>query len=229
MSHGFQAQSSFTWSKNQDIISSGNVTFGSQRLPNPYDVHFNRGISDLNVPLVSVTNLVYTSPSLRGHKAYLRSTLGEWEVSAIYTLQSGRPFSVLGGNGNNNSGSLQNADRADRVPNQVVTSHQGGKTAWLNQYFNTAAFTQNAVGTFGNTGRNILKAPGINYADISLMKNWTAMERYHVQFRWEMFNAFNHTSFGVPDNNVTDSTYGRITAIGAVAPRVMQAGLKLTF
>ncbi len=55
------------------------------------------------------------------------------------------------------------------------------------------------------------------------------MDRYHLQFRWEMFNAFNHTSFGVPDNTVTDTTYGRITSIGAIAPRVMQAGLKFTF
>ncbi|MDE1176760.1 MAG: hypothetical protein PW789_09145 [Edaphobacter sp.] len=61
------------------------------------------------------------------------------------------------------------------------------------------------------------------------MKNWTAMDRYHVQFRWELFNAFNHTNFGLPDSNPSSGTYGRITAIGPIAPRVMQAGLKLTF
>jgi hypothetical protein len=229
MSHGFQAQSSFTWSKNIDISSSGNVTFGKPWLQNPYNISLNRGISDLNVPFVSVSNLVYNSPSLRGHNAFVRAALGDWEASVIYTLQSGRPFSILGGNGNNNSGSLQNADRADHIPGVNVQTHQGGKTAWLNQYFTTTAFTQNAGGTFGNSGRNILKAPGTNYGDIALIKNWSLRERYHAQFRMEMFNAFNHTSFGVPDNIVTDSTYGRITTIGAVAPRVMQAGMKLTF
>ncbi len=72
-------------------------------------------------------------------------------MSAIYTMQSGRPFGILGGSGNNNSGSLQNADRADRVSTVPVQTHQGGKTNWLNQYFTTSAFTQNVAGTFGNT------------------------------------------------------------------------------
>ncbi|WP_255550840.1 hypothetical protein [Granulicella sp. dw_53] len=61
------------------------------------------------------------------------------------------------------------------------------------------------------------------------MKNWTARDRYRLQFRWELFNAFNRTSFGQPDNNPSSGTYGRITAVGSVLPRVMQAGLKLTF
>jgi hypothetical protein len=155
--------------------------------------------------------------------------LGEWEISAIYTMQSGRPFSVSGGNGNNNSGALINSDRADRVPDVPIQTHQGSQQQWLNQYFTTAAFHTNAPGTFGNSGRNILKGPGINYSDAAVMKNWTMHERYKMQFRWEFFNAFNHANFGQPDANPSSGTYGRITSTGSVKPRVMQAGLKLTF
>ncbi len=50
---------------------------------------------------------------LRGHNGLVRGVLGEWEISAIYTMQFGRAFGVSGGNGNNNSGSNVNADRAD--------------------------------------------------------------------------------------------------------------------
>lgn len=228
-SHNFQAQSSFTWSKNIDIAATGNASFTGNGLGNPYDLRFNRGISDINYPFVSVTNAVYTTPALNGHSGLVRGVLGEWEVSAIYTLQSGRPFSISGGNGNNNSGALVYGDRADLVPGAVVQTHQGNKEQWLNQYFTTAAFRQNAPGTFGNTGRNLLKGPGINYSDAALMKNWTAQERFKVQFRWELFNAFNHANFNLPDSNPSSGTYGRITATGPIKPRVMQAGLKLTF
>jgi hypothetical protein len=228
-SHNFQAQSSFTWSKNIDIAATGNASFTGNGLGNPYDLRFNRGISDLNYPFVSVTNAVYTTPALRGHNELLRGALGEWEISAIYTLQSGRAFSINGGNGNNNSGALVYGDRADFVPNVVVQTHQGDKQQWLNQYFTTAAFQQNAAGTFGNTGRNLLKGPGINYSDAAIMKNWTAHDHYKMQFRWELFNAFNHANFDLPDANPSSGTYGRITATGPIKPRVMQAGLKVTF
>jgi outer membrane receptor protein involved in Fe transport len=228
-SHNFQAQSSFTWSKNIDIAATGNASFTGNGIGNPYDLRFNRGISDLNYPFVSVTNAVYTTPALRGRNELVRGVLGEWEVSAIYTLQSGQAFSINGGNGNNNSGALVYGDRADFVPGAIVQTHQGSKEQWLNQYFTTAAFQQNAPGTFGNTGRNLLKGPGINYSDAALMKNWTSHERYKVQFRWELFNAFNHANFDLPDANPSSGTYGRITKTGPIKPRVMQAGLKLTF
>jgi hypothetical protein len=75
----------------------------------------------------------------------------------------------------------------------------------------------------------MLKGPGINYSDAAVMKNWTAHERYKVQFRWELFNAFNHANFDIPNNNPSSGTYGRVTATGPIKPRVMQAGIKLTF
>lgn len=228
-SHSFQAHTSFTWSKNIDISASGNASFTGNGISNPYDLRFNRGLSDLNFPLVSVTNGIYTTPELRGHSGLVRGVLGEWQVSLIYTMQSGRPFSVSGGNGNNNSGALVNSDRADRVAGVPVQTHQGSKQEWLNQYFTTAAFQPNAPGTFGNSGRNILKGPGLNNADAALMKNWSLAERYRVQFRWEMFNAFNRPTFANPNADPSSGTYGRITGTGPIAPRVMQAAVKVTF
>jgi hypothetical protein len=227
-SHGFQVQSSFTWSKNIDIAASGNASFTGNGVGNPYDLRFNRGLSDLNYPLVSVTNAVYTTPALKSWNGFARGILGEWEISAIYTLQSGRPFSIVGGNGNNNSGAQVYGDRAD-FTGAAVRAGQGSKQQRLPQYFNTAAFRTNAVGTFGNTGRNLLQGPGINYSDAAVMKNWSAAERYKLQFRWELFNAFNHTNFAVPQNNPSSGNFGAITATGPIRPRVMQAGLKLTF
>ena len=61
------------------------------------------------------------------------------------------------------------------------------------------------------------------------MKNFSFRERYNLQFRWEMFNAFNHPNFGLPNTSPTSGSFGQITTIGSVPPRVQQAALKLIF
>ncbi len=199
-----------------DLSDSGNTAWHGglgDPFSDPADKNWNYGVAGTNVPLVWVTSAIYTTPSLKGHSSLLRTVGGAWEVSGIGTLQSGYPFSIWGGNGGDSSGSLQWGDRADSVAGQSYGVHQGAKAQWLTHYFNTAAFAPNQPGTFGNTGRNILKGPGMNTWDISLMKNFHVIqERYNLQFRWEMFNAFNHPNFGMPDNTVTDPNFGQITS-----------------
>lgn len=235
MAHDLQFQSNFTWSKVIDTASNGDVSLGGTfpgiTDPYPDQLRYNRGISDLNVPLISTTDFVYSTPALRRENAFLRSILGSWEVSAIYTLESGQPFGVSGGNGDNNSGSLQFHDRADVVPGAPVEVHRGNRSNWLNHYVSSSAFQPNAVGTFGDSGRNIFTSPHINSVDSAIMKNWQIRERYHLQFRWAMFNTFNHTSFGIPNTDATpgNASFGQITSIGSIPPRVMQGALKLTF
>jgi hypothetical protein len=229
LNHGLQFQSNFTWSKTIDTISSGNVSFGPPLLPNPFDLRYNRGISALNVPFVWVSNLIYTSPALNDKNQLIRQVLGSWELSGIVTLQSGFPFTINGGNGSNNSDAQQGGDRADIVPGQAFDVRQGGQANWLAHYFNAAAFAPNAVGTFGDSGKNMFQGPPIKTIDAGIAKNWTMFERYHLQFRWEMFNALNHPNFGNPDSNATDgNSFGQITSL-QLPMRVMQAGLKFTF
>jgi hypothetical protein len=158
-----------------------------------------------------------------------RKILGTWEISSIYTLESGKPFGISGGNGNNNSGSLQDGDRANVVSGQSAWSHRGGRSTWMKQYFNTAAFTTNPVGTFGTSGRNIFRGPYLNYADSALSKNLSFRELIKLQVRFELFNTFNHASFGTPDNTVTDGTFGKITGEGVEPNRIGQGSIKLTF
>jgi hypothetical protein len=239
MTHGFQIHSNFTWSKVMDIASEGDISIGGSYpgITNPFNLKFNRGISDLNVPLISTTNFIYTTPSLQGHSEVLRNVLGSWELSSIYTLESGQPFGIAAGGSANNSESQQFHDRADVVPGVSPAVHNGSRSQWLEQYVNPAAFTDNAPGTFGNSARNLFKGPKINSADVAIIKNWKVQDRYGIQFRWEMFNAFNHTSFAVPINaGVTSSdislstvNFGQITAVGPIPPRVMQGALKFTF
>ena len=116
------------------------------------------------------------------------------------------------------------------VPGQPFDVRQGSKSHWLNNYFNPAAFSPNLAGTYGDSGRNMFQGPPIKTMDLAFAKNWTIIEGYKLQFRWEMFNALNHPSFGDPDTSATDGSYfGKITGFGPIPARVMQAGLKFSF
>jgi hypothetical protein len=153
--------------------------------------------------------------------------LGNWEFSGIWQLTSGTPFSIAGGFGNNNSLAQIDGDRAD-LTGQPLNVHQGSKSQWIQEYFNPAAFQPNAPGTFGNSPRNVLTGPGKNNADLSITKNVPFKERYKIQLRWEMFNAFNRTWFGLPGSDPTGGGYGAISSTAGPA-RVMQLGAKFSW
>jgi hypothetical protein len=229
VSHGLQFQSNFTWSKAIDDSSSGNISFSEtgNALPDPFNITYNRGISDLNFPFIWVSNFVYTTPSLSRQNPFVKQALGGWELTAIVTLQSGNPFSIASG-ANNNSGTQQYNDRADFVSGQAFDMKQGPKSHWLNEYFNTAAFANNAPGTFGDTARNMFTGPYKNTMDLGIFKDFPIVERYSLQFRCEMFNGLNHPSYSTPGGTVTWGNFGEITGL-AVNPRVVQFGMKFTF
>jgi hypothetical protein len=52
----------------------------------------------------------------------------------------------------------------------------------------------------------------MNYGDIGITKNFPFKEHYRIQFRWEMFNAFNHANFDLPNGNPASSAFGTITS-----------------
>jgi hypothetical protein len=80
----------------------------------------------------------------------------------------------------------------------------------------------------GNAGRNTIEQPGINNWDLGVFKNTAVHERFNVQFRWEMFNAWNHTQYGPANLSMTSANVGRITS-SLIGPRRMQFGLRFRF
>ena len=172
--------------------------------------------------------VVANSPSFKGRNGLVRYGLGSWEVSGVGTMRAGVPFSVNGGSGSNNSLSQQNSDRADVVPGQHLQVKQGGKSQWLNHYFNTAAFVPNAAGTFGTSGRNILRTPRQSNLDMMIAKNFPFRDEYRIQLRWEMFNATNTPVYAAPTADPSSTSNGQIVST-AGSPRIMQFGAKFNF
>ena len=83
-------------------------------------------------------------------------------------------------------------------------------------------------GEIGN--RNNLRGPGFWNVDLAVLKNIRlgAESKRRLQLRWELFNAFNHNSFGLPGTNINSTTFGVITA-SASAPREMQFAARFEF
>jgi hypothetical protein len=92
------------------------------------------------------------------------------------------------------------------------------------------AFAAVPSGTFGNSGRNILRGPGWQSGDLSLQRRLRLSgERVGATLRWDVFNVFNHTNLGLPDANISNTaTRATITQLSG-DPRIMQFALRLDF
>ncbi len=232
-SHSLVVLAAYTFSKSMDVRSgtygaSGNDLNG---WAGPMDVHNFRkdyGPSTFDVKHRVILSLVHNVPLGRGEKflsgvnAPANAIVGGWQVSGIVTLQSGFPFSI--GAADNNGLLDSFVQRADQVGSPYPSGFKKSPAAW----FDPSAFAQPADGVFGGTGRNILRGPGSENFDLSLLKNFNLVERIKFQFRAESFNSFNHTNFGTPDYNITDGTaFGTISS--AAAGRIIQLGGKVIF
>jgi len=247
MSNGLQAQSSFTWQKTIDVASFADIAGETSGMTNPKNLRWSRGAANSNIPFTWTSNFIYHSPELKSQSLLVREVLAGWEVSPIITWQSGTPFSIGAGNSFNAYGEANkgdgcfngcSADRADRVPGVPLKVRQGGRSRWTKDYYNEAAFTTRHDGTYGNSGRNIIQGPPGFNVDSSLMKNWSILEKYQLQFRFEFYNTLNHPIMANPGANPGDAGGSSNAEIGGYhggfggtnnTTRIGQAALKLTF
>jgi len=222
-SKGLQVQASYVWARNFDNGTTHQ---------NSFDPMSDFAVSSQDVRNRFVASYIYELPVGRG-RTFGRTmsrwedvVVGGWQVNGITTFQGGTPLQISA----SNSLSSFNFQTLYANTNFQNASLSGNIHQRLNKYFNTADFSQPAAFTLGNGPAyyNNLRAPGLDSTDLSLFKEFQAVERLRVQFRAEMFNAFNHVQFGSPDTKVTDASFGQITS-QANSPRQVQFGLKLLF
>ena len=156
-SGSFSILANYSWQKSLDynshVLANGNLLF------DPYNNNRSWGPSEYDVPQRFVTSALWALPKFAHSSQLMRQSLGGWQLNGIISVQAGVPFTIYSGVDNSFTG-IGN-DHADQIlPNADLP---GGRSLAqkLNEWFNTAAFTTNAVGTFGNTGRNILWGPGL--------------------------------------------------------------------
>jgi hypothetical protein len=147
--------------------------------------------------------------------------LGNWQLAPLLRTTSGVPLNIQTGKDNSLTG--VGLDRPNQVLSNAYTSAWGPSL----QYINPAAFAPNALGTFGNVGRNSVRGVGALNLDAALSRLFSIREQWRLEVRAEAFNVLNHTNFTGVSTSLSSSTFGRITVAGD--PRILQFALKLLF
>jgi hypothetical protein len=229
-SRGLYFLASYTWSKSIDDQSNGTDTaIASGQYPqNPLNPGLDRGLSSFDRTHVLVASAVWEIPFGRGARrsgvmAVVSSALGRWQLSGIFTAESGTPFSIMMACADINAGG--NNCRPNRTASGELPSGEQS----VNEWFNPAAFVIPSPQAYGNSGRNILRGPGLANLDFGLSKSipWGTAERRRLQIRAEFFNGLNHTNFGLPQASIDSPAFGMITA--AAPAREIQLGARLEF
>jgi hypothetical protein len=216
----------YTFSKSEDQSSNLGEAV------NPLDPALSKALSAFDVKHNFVVSYNYQLPIEHLFRASNAWTRG-WELSGITHFSSGLPVTLVNFGDNSLLGSEPNGINNFGVDEPDYT----GAALNLNSnprngraYFNTSAFTENALGTPGTAKRRFFYGPGLNNYDLALLKNVRLTEAKSLQFRIEAFNAFNHAQFFGPqavDGNIDSSTFGNV--IGATPPRLVQLGFKFLF
>ncbi len=215
---GLTILADYTFSKSIDESSQNKQT--GQTVTDPYSLAFDRGVSDFNQAQVFSASGLWDIPFNPSNRL-AHSAIGGWQLSSIVTLRSGEPFSVYSGTDNSFSGI--GSDRADILSSPYLSGSRS-RGAQVAEYLNPGAFGANAIGTFGNSGRNAFVGPGFASTDLALEKSFHPVERLGVQFRAEAFNAFNRPNLFNPVNTLGPSFMSINTAFD---PRIFQFALRL--
>jgi hypothetical protein len=161
-----------------------------------------------------------------------RHLLGGWTITGLTSILSGEPINIAQGtdvalDGTGQTG-LQHSQLAPGVTHEDIPIDHSSRSAMISEFFNTAAFVHpNDLprGIYGNAGRNLISGPAAVNTDLAVMKNFLIREPLRLQFRGELFNAFNQVNFSDPQRTVVSGSFGRITNAGA--GRQIQLAVKL--
>ncbi|MBV8818723.1 MAG: TonB-dependent receptor, partial [Acidobacteriaceae bacterium] len=180
-------------------------------------------------------NVLYFLPFGKSQKFLTNSSglvntmVSGWQINSLGLIRSG--IADLPLIGVNTSGTALTTNQRPNVVAGVSTIPPNQN---VNQFWNPAAFSIPAAGTYGNAGRGTLYGPAAWGADVSLIKDTPITERTRLEFRAEIFNIFNHPVFDLPYNVVGTSSFGKILntygrTLGFGTSRQIQLAMKFKF
>lgn len=189
-----------------------------------------RALSFYDIPDVVRLSLRYELPFGVGKPRLSRGALariaGGWSAATFFTWDNGTPVQLTGPNDSNSFGGGQRPDATGEKARLDSRKLQDGAL-----WFNPAAFRRAPQFTFGTASRNLpdVRVPGNKNFDLLIEKRISFTERYALDFRTELFNAFNNVVFAGPQSNVTSADFGRIRLSQINPPRQIQFGLRFSY
>jgi hypothetical protein len=217
---------SYTLSTSKDDASSPGATESESNIPQNVRNVFGQGgewaYSSFDHRHQFIASGTFQLPFFEQARGIKGAALGGWRANAIFTAQSGAPFTVnlAVDRANIGAGPAQRPDQL-RDPNLP----RGEQTP--ERWFDTTAFALQPQFTFGSAPRNSVIGPGFVNLDFVLAKGWALRSSSNLEFRWEIFNLLNRANFDLPNRIFGNANFGRI--FSARSPREMQFGFRLSF
>ncbi|MBL8242529.1 MAG: TonB-dependent receptor [Bryobacterales bacterium] len=213
-SKGIFANLAYTWSKNLDnsseIFGVANVNLPQQSaIPSMFGgLRNEKAVSLFDRPQRLVLTFVYDLPFAKTGNPLKRHVLGGWQLTGLWTFESGVPLTVV--NGVDADGLGGSLDRPDYNPNgrpgvrAVVCGanfcNPDAGNAIINpseaMYVQVPTFTGNDPKRTGTLGRGTLRTPGTKNLDSTIGKTFALTERFKLSLKGEMFNFINTPQYG---------------------------------
>jgi hypothetical protein len=240
LTRGLAVLGAYTWAK---AITTGSDSAidgaGSQDV---FQRNLEKSITSFSIPHFFKATWVYDLPIGKGRRfnpgGALGHILGGWTITGIHNYRSGDPLSIVT-SGPTTSAIFNGTIRPDWNPGVPIIQNGNAdvKTDGSGQlYLNPAAFSQVPV-----TGNNVplrlgtapvrlpnVFGPAAFSDDFGVRKSFSFTETTKLEFRADMFNAFNRVGRGNPQTNITNSQFGRITG-GRFGPRNIQMEARIIF
>jgi len=224
----------YMWSHS---INDGNLGGGEGAQPQIASCRrCDRGNSAQDIRHTITSNWMYALPFGKGQR-YLNSgaaakIFGGWETSGIWTARTGRRMTIGIARA---TADAPDGNTSGQRPNLVpgVSIYAPNRT--FSNWFNPAAFSIPARGTWGNAGRMIGVGPGLAQVDVTLQKQFPLAEKKALVFRVESFNLSNRVQANNPGSTLTSpASFGLVTTglnrtIGTGTSRQLQLALRLNF
>jgi hypothetical protein len=227
---GLSMKLAYTWSKSLDVGSAGTAIPTNQ---NSFMTDY--GSSDFDTRHVFAGNVVYALP-FGGQRMFGNCSAGVvcaaisgWQLSSIFSANTGQPFSVTSGSDNNQDGVT--TDRSFQIGPLTNLNRVAGEPKTY--FFNTAA-KLTALATTGTApqqlSRNSFYGPNYIDVDAEVRKVTHVWERLDVTFLMEAINVANHANFAPPVSTLSSATFGQLqSTVPHGGPRVYQVALRLDF
>jgi hypothetical protein len=152
--------------------------------------------------------------------------VGNWNISGVWSMMSGTWFTPRNPTEVSNAKDNCNGCPAER-PNRIGNGNLPNDQRTINRWFDASAFQIQPQYTFGNAANGILEGPGYFALDLGIHRTFQFTERCKAEFRWEVFNALNHTNFDNPFSTINIPITGQL--FSAQPPRKMQLAFKFMF